>query len=182
MRMKIALVACLPALFAAAVSAVEMPAGYRMQHYRAATPTSVPGGVVVDADQVQTLQEAGALLVDVMGADQFATPGLEGEWLVHKRHDTIPGAVWLPNVGRGHLAPGIERFFRVNLHRLTAGNRHHALVFFCVPDCWMAWNATKRAAVMGYTHLYWYRAGTSDWRTAGHDLTAAEPVPLAKPD
>ena len=49
-------------------------------------------------------------------------------------------------------------------------------VFYCKADCWMWWNAAKRALAYGYDMVIWYPEGTEGWRAAGLPLEAAEPV------
>jgi PQQ-dependent catabolism-associated CXXCW motif protein len=45
------------------------------------------------------------------------------------------------------------------------------LVFFCVnSQCWLSYNASLRAAALGYTNVYWYRGGIESWRAAGLPL------------
>jgi PQQ-dependent catabolism-associated CXXCW motif protein len=90
----------------------------------------------------------------------------------------IPGSTWLPNVGKGKLTPRIDSYFRDNLRLLTGGDHDQPLVFYCVADCWMSWNAVQRAHSYGYRQLYWYRDGTDGWVAAGIEVVAAEPVPL----
>ena len=54
------------------------------------------------------------------------------------------------------------------------------LLFYCLKDCWMSWNAAKRAIALGYRHVYWFPEGTDGWTEAGGTLQAgapAEPVP-----
>jgi len=51
------------------------------------------------------------------------------------------------------------------------------VVFYCFADCWMGWNATKRAASWGFTRLYWYRDGIDGWEAAKLPVAEAEPVP-----
>ena len=50
------------------------------------------------------------------------------------------------------------------------------VVFYCLADCWMSWNATKRAARWGYTQLYWYRDGTDGWEAAALPTEEATPA------
>ena len=59
----------------------------------------------------------------------------------------------------------------------TKGRRDAPVVFYCLANCWMSWNAAKRAASWGYTRVYWYRDGTDGWEAAGLPLAAAAPVP-----
>jgi len=66
-------------------------------------------------------------------------------------------------------------YFRKNLERVTAGDRNRPLVFYCFVDCWMSWNAAKRALEFGYVRVIWYPDGTDGWTGP---LAASTPVPL----
>lgn len=154
------------------------PDGYRMDLYRAPTPDSVPGGARVDTAGLQWLL-AGPdrpVLIDVMAAAIARQPA--PVWLVPEPRMSLPGSTWLPNVGYGELAAETEAYFRHHLERLTGGDHARAIVFYCIADCWMSWNAVRRAASWGYTAIYWYPGGTDDWREAGLALAPACPVPL----
>ncbi len=71
----------------------------------------------------------------------------------------------------------MEDYFRSNLERVTGGDRNRALVFYCLKDCWMSWNAGKRALGLGYAHVAWYPDGTDGWKAAGLPLQETAPVP-----
>jgi PQQ-dependent catabolism-associated CXXCW motif protein len=90
---------------------------------------------------------------------------------------SIAGAHWLPNVGYGVLSPQFEDYFRTRLEQLTGGDRAKPVVFFCLKDCWMSWNAAKRARAWDYTTVVWFRDGTDGWQDAGRELVKVEPVP-----
>ena len=90
----------------------------------------------------------------------------------------LPGSTWLPNVGYGELSAEFELYFRDNLARLTENDPSRPLVFYCEADCWMSWNAAKRALAYGYDMVIWYPEGTEGWRAAGLPLEAAEPVTM----
>ena len=150
--------------------------GYRIDRQRSPTPEDVPGGRRISATQVRDRCEA--LRIDVFGARQSRYDELDGTWLVGEPRLSLPGAVWLPEVGRGTLSTEMERYFADNLERLTGGDRAHPVVFFCVADCWMSWNAVRRAAALGYTDLHWFREGTDGWLDEGLDLAPVDPVPM----
>ena len=57
-----------------------------------------------------------------------------------------------------------------------AEDRAKLLLFYCLRDCWMSWNAAKRAIALGYT-VAWYPDGTDGWQDAGLPLSAAVPAP-----
>jgi len=44
-------------------------------------------------------------------------------------------------------------------------------------DCWMSWNAGKRALSLGYVHVLWYPDGTDGWAAAGYPLEERNPEP-----
>lgn len=158
---------------------VPEPADYRLDDYRAPTPATVAGGTAVTTAELSALMASReVLLIDVL-PQQKRPEGLpEGTlWLPKPRHN-IPGSVWLPEVGRGALSPEVEAYFRDNLERLTAGDRDRPLAIYCLAQCWMSWNAAKRAIGYGYRQVYWYRDGTDGWTAAGLPTAVSEPVPM----
>ena|SRR5260221_13984569 len=84
-----------------------------------------------------------------------------------------------PMLAVANSSPELEAYFRTNLERGTNGRLDTPIVFYCRADCWMSWNATKRAASWGYTHVFWYRDGTDGWAAANLPLAPAEPVSLS---
>lgn len=171
-----------PLAASAAADAVPVPEGYRMTDYRAPTPEALPGAVTVDTAQARALVEGGieggkAVAINVLKLDRSTLPG--GPWIVAKPFQQIPGGVWLPNVGLGALTPELDGYFRANLDRLTKGSRDRGVLFYCLADCWMSWNAAKRAMEMGYRQVYWYRDGMDGWAEAGLPTEEAKPVPVA---
>lgn len=165
----------------------ELPAdavaasGYREGNYRAPTPASSADAWTVDTAEAQALLDSGeAVAVDVVGAVLRPAQGdLPADWLPRdgKPRFNIPDSEWLPNVGRGTLEPAMEAYFREQLLRITDGDPNRGLLFYCKADCWMSWNAVKRAASYGYTKLYWYPEGDTGWREAGLPLEESQPVP-----
>ena len=163
---------------ALAADPVPMPDGYRMTDYRSPTPAMLPGAVTVDTAQARALVEGGqAVAINVLKLDRSTLPG--GPWIVAKPFSQIPGSVWLPNVGLGALTPELEGYFRTNLESLTKGSRDRGVLFYCLADCWMSWNAAKRALEMGYSRVYWYRDGVDGWTEAGLPTEEAKPIPVA---
>ena len=130
-----------------------------MDDYRAPTPTTVASGVVLETDVAHELWRSGnAVWIDVLPAPR-RPPNLPAPtlWVPLPRYDI--GQPRLPDVGRGALSPELERYFRDHLEVATKSRRDTPVVFHCLADCWMRWNATKRAASWGFTRLYWYRDG-----------------------
>jgi PQQ-dependent catabolism-associated CXXCW motif protein len=158
---------------------VPEPAGYRMDDYRAPTPATVAGGTTLTTEELRRLLErAHVIVIDVLPLQQ-RPEGLPEDtlWMPQVRRN-IPGSIWLPEVGRGALNPAVEGYFRRHLERLTEGDRGRGLVFYCLADCWMSWNAAKRAISFGYTRVYWYPDGTDGWTAAGLPTEVSEPMPL----
>lgn len=158
---------------------VSEPGDYRMDDYRAPTPATIAGGTAVTTAELRQLMDAtDPILVDVLPLQKRPEGLPEGTlWLPKPRHN-IPGSVWLPEVGRGALNPMVEAYFRDNLDRLTQGDRARGVVLYCLAQCWMSWNAAKRAIELGYTSVFWYPDGTDGWTAAGRPTALSEPVPM----
>jgi PQQ-dependent catabolism-associated CXXCW motif protein len=160
-------------------TAFDSVTGFRIAHYRAAVPESVPGGTRVDLDMTDSLIKGGAVLLDVMPSEGAGADPATGQWRLSRPHQTIPGATWLPDVGHGKLAPAFEAYLKANLEILTKGDKAKAVIVFCQSDCWMAWNAVQRIAALGYSALYWFPEGTDGWVEWGdRKLVPVNPVPM----
>lgn len=160
-------------------SNVTEPADYRMDQYRAPTPTTLSGGTVLETAEVQALlQQRGTILIDVL-PQQKRPDNLPADTLwIPKTRFNIPGSVWLPDVGRGALNESVAAYFKNNLERLTGADRDRKIVIYCLAECWMSWNAAKRAIEYGYSSVYWYPGGTDDWTAAGLQTEESQPVPM----
>ncbi len=168
-------------LIKAAVESVPEPEGFRMADYRAAVPATLAGAAVVGTTEVQALVDAQeVVLIDVLPRPPKPAGLKEGTiWRPRPRHN-IPGSAWLANTGFGALAPDVEAAFEAHLASLSGGDRDRALLFYCLADCWMSWNAAKRAIGYGYRSVYWYPEGTDGWTTAGLTTEESEPVALTE--
>ena len=62
----------------------------------------------------------------------------------------------------------------------TGGDAGAPLLFYCVTDCWMSWNAAKRALSWGYTRIYWYRDGIEVWQQFDLPTELVDPIPLSR--
>ncbi|AOX08983.1 sulfurtransferase [Pseudomonas putida JB] len=149
--------------------------GYRTTHYRSPTPQQVEGGQVVDTATLQGLlgQTPRPVLIDV-----YRRQWLQGRFIEDEPHSNLPGSLWLANTGDGELNPAWQDYFVRNLQKATAGHPDQPLVFYCRSDCWLSWNAVKRAKALGYNNLYWYRDGLDAWQQANLPLQPAQPVPF----
>ncbi len=160
------------------VSAFDAASGYRIARYRTPVHETPPGGQRITIDDLDRLVASGALLLDVMPAEGGGPDPATGEWRVIRPRENIPGSVWLADVGRGALSLEMETYFREGLERLTGGNKSRPTIVYCQSDCWMAWNAVRRAASLGYGKIYWYPEGSDGWRDHDRKLVPARPVPL----
>lgn len=149
--------------------------GYRQSHYRSPTPAGVEGARTLDTAQVKALlsQEPRLVLIDT-----YRRQWLFGQFIDDQPHANLPGSHWLANTGDGVLEPLWQAYFEHHLKRLSQGRKDWPLLFYCRSDCWLGWNAARRAAALGYTRLYWYRDGIDAWQQAGGTLLPATPLPL----
>ena len=172
----------LPSLGQAGDAAPPPPDGYRMSHYRAPTPEQLPGAQRIDAITLAArLQQDTLWLIDVMPANRIDDADGVSRWLPAQPRRNLAGSVWLPNVGQGAPEAGVEAWFASELARLSAGNLDTPMVFYCLRDCWMSWNAGKRALALGYRQVLWFADGTDGWRDAGLALVDATPQPYRLP-
>lgn len=155
---------------------VPEPAGYRTENYRAPVPDTVKGGTVVTLDEAVVLwKEKGAVFLDVLPHDPKPQNLPAGTIWKEKLREDIPGSIWLANVGYGVLNQEMNNYFKAALETLTRGDKERKILFYCQQDCWMSWNAARRAADWGYRSVLWYPAGTDGWRTAGLPLEKQTP-------
>jgi PQQ-dependent catabolism-associated CXXCW motif protein len=172
------------ALLALAVAgparAVVAPEGYRMGDYRAPVPETVPGGRTIDTEEARALhRRTDVVWIDVLPAPRRPEGLPPGSLWRPSPHRGVPGSLWLPEVGRGDLGPALEAWFRSALARATGGDHDRPVVFYCLPDCWMSWNAAKRAASWGHRAVLWYPDGVEGWEAAGLPTEVLHPAPGA---
>jgi PQQ-dependent catabolism-associated CXXCW motif protein len=140
----------------------------RQAPYSAPTPLEAPGARTATTETLKQLLATfpSALLLDVAAGEA---------------HVSLKGARWLPNAGRGvHYVDLVQADTADRLRILTGGDKTLPLIFFCVnARCWLSYNASLRAAALGYSQVYWYRGGIEAWREAGFPL---EPIGNPAPD
>ncbi|MBX2868061.1 MAG: hypothetical protein KTR18_05275 [Acidiferrobacterales bacterium] len=183
---------CLAVLSLAIVQIVsfaqEIPDGYRGKPYKAPTPWSAPGATTLSfPENVQDLiAQTDVVLINVSpitlspeGADGVRT------WIPQRGKEmyNIPGSIWLPNVGYQTLDTPMMDYFQRNMSRWTGGDLDRPVLFYCTADCWMSWNAVKRAGEeLGYTDVYWYPHGIDGWKEVNLALELATPIPFVDVD
>jgi PQQ-dependent catabolism-associated CXXCW motif protein len=157
---------------------VAEPESYRTDNYRSSVPATLSGARVLSTQEAEAIWRAkSGAFVDVLPRPpkpKSLPPGTV--WRDTPRHD-IPGSIWLPDTGYGLLAAATEDYFKRGLTRASGGDHSRLLVFYCLADCWMSWNAAKRALSYGYTDVAWYPEGTDGWAFAGLPLVEIQPEP-----
>lgn len=154
------------------------PSGFRQDDYKARVPATLSGASVISTQRAFDLwQSKQAVFVDALArAPKPAGLPQGAVWRDQPRFD-IPGSTWLPDTGYGELAPATLAYFEVGLERATGKDKAKPLVFYCRSNCWMSWNAAKRALTLGYANVSWYPEGTDGWGSAGHPLDERQPEP-----
>ncbi len=171
---------CALAAGSASAQAPPEPDGYRLDAYQAPVPATVLGTPALTTAGAKTLwTERRATFIDVVPHVPKPAGLPAGTIWNEAPHRSIPGAVWLPDVGRGALSPQTERYLKQGLAAITQGNQHQPLVIFCKRDCWMSWNAAKRIRGYGYDDVSWYADGVEGWSEAELPLAEVQPRPDA---
>ena len=148
--------------------------GYRLLRYRSPTPQHSDYAKTLSTESLLALLDSKLpiALLDVQPLP-WNRVFIQKEPRLH-----IPGSVWIPNVGRGELEQEWESYFRVHLQKVTKGDKHYPIVIYCRADCWMSWNALKRANAWGYSNLFWYRNGSDGWLENELETVVAKPEPF----
>lgn len=163
---------------AVACAEVAEPDGYRAGDYRSPTPATLRGARVLTTDEAAEVWKDGkAVFVDVMPHPPRPPNLPPGTIWREKPRQNIPSSIWLPDTGYGALAPVMENYLRTNLDRVTGTDRATLLVFYCLRNCWMSWNAARRALTMGYPNVAWFPEGTDGWEDALLPLVESKPEP-----
>jgi PQQ-dependent catabolism-associated CXXCW motif protein len=116
--------------------AVDPQTGLRTDRYRAPVPADVPGGITLNTNAASVFHANNdAIFIDVYPPKGLGPDPLDGSWMTTETLDSLPGSVWLPEVGRGTLNAKAEDYFKRNLARLTDNNLDSAVVFYCTADC-----------------------------------------------
>jgi PQQ-dependent catabolism-associated CXXCW motif protein len=157
---------------------VPEPQGYRTGDYRAPVPDRLSGARVLSTRDVEAIWRAKTgIFIDVLPRPPKPANLPAGTvWRDKPRFD-IPGSIWLPDTGYGALAEGTDNYLRQGLLRATGGNLGALIVVYCQADCWMSWNAAKRALSYGYVNIAWYPDGTDGWERANLPAVEVQPEP-----
>jgi PQQ-dependent catabolism-associated CXXCW motif protein len=154
------------------------PDDYRLEDYRAPTPATLRGAAAIGTQEAEKIWRSRiGSFIDVLPRPPRPRNLPEGTLWRDKPRSNIPDSIWLPDTGYGELAPNMADYFAKGLEKATGGDRARLIVLYCLADCWMSWNAAKRALSLGYPNVAWYREGTDGWLAAGLPLKDATPEP-----
>lgn len=175
--MKLRFILCMSLIASVAFAQnVPEPKSFRGEPYRSAVPATLKDATVVDNPKAFALWEKrNAVFIDVL-PHSFRPKDLPKDTLwIDKKRLSIPRAIWLPNVGYEQLPAETQTYFEHGLFAASKGEKDAEIVFFCLDQCWMSWNAAKRAIGMGYTKVFWYPFGTDGWSEMKKTLTPVLP-------
>jgi PQQ-dependent catabolism-associated CXXCW motif protein len=154
------------------------PEGYRNENYRAPVPATLAGAQVLTTEQAEAIwRSKAAAFIDVLPRPPKPPNLPAGTVWRDKPRLNIPGSIWLPDTGYGTLAAATDNYLRNGLTRASGGDQTKLLVIYCQADCWMSWNAAKRALAYGYSNVAWYPEGTDGWQFADLPLEDSHPEP-----
>jgi PQQ-dependent catabolism-associated CXXCW motif protein len=166
------------AVSSACAAEIPEPDDYRNEDYRAPTPTTLRGVAAIGTEEAEKIwREHAASFIDVLPRPPRPRNLPEGTLWRDKPRPNIPGSIWLPDTGYGEIAPGMADYFARGLAKASHGDHARLIVLYCLADCWMSWNAAKRARALGYSNVAWYREGTDGWSAAGLPLEDSTPEP-----
>ena len=152
--------------------------GYRKDQYRAPTPDTAPGATTVTTEELKARMDNGDRLglIDVLPTPPRPVDLPANTLWAPARHGNIAGSLWLPDAGQPVLSPALESYFKQGLNKAIDNDKSVPVVIYCRENCWMSWNAAKRASLWGYKVL-WYQGGIEQWTGAGYPLVDASPEP-----
>ena len=154
------------------------PEGYRTENYRSPVPATLSGARVLTTEEALAIwRSMSGVFIDVLPRPPKPANLPAGTIWRDRPRLNIPGSIWLPDTGYGALAPATEEYLRDGLGRASEGDRTKLLIFYCQADCWMSWNAAKRALTYGYANIAWYPEGTDGWQNAGLPVADSHPEP-----
>ena len=157
---------------------VAEPADYQMDNYRSAVPATLEGARVLTTAEAEAIWRAkSGVFIDVLPRAPKPKNLPAGTVWRDKPRFNIPGSIWLPDTGYGRLSPATEDYLKRGLARASDGDKSRLIVIYCLTDCWMSWNAAKRALFYGYSNVAWYPQGTDGWDHELLPLVEAQPEP-----
>jgi PQQ-dependent catabolism-associated CXXCW motif protein len=142
--------------------------GYRTARYRAPVDRPPnPATQIAVSDALRLHPGVDAMFIDVLPAEGAVRDSATGKWTLAAQHETIPGAAWHPETGRGDPDPVLWSGLRQAVLAERAKHPAMPVVVFCRSDCWMSWNAARRLAGEGLGNVRWLAEGIEAGTTPG---------------
>jgi rhodanese-related sulfurtransferase len=124
----------------------------------AETPGTLAGAVVVGADKVKSMAEAGVPVFDTRVANEYAEAHIKGAKNVPYKEKSAKST---------DFDPSQDSF---DLKKLPQ-DKGAPLVFYCnAGECWKSYKASAAAVKAGYTKVHWFRGGMPEWKAKGYPV------------
>ena len=116
-----------------------------------------------------------AILIDVWKKDKKPENLDPKKWFPPQRY-SLPGSIWIPNVGLEALTIEQRDYFEKSMKIITKGNKNSEIICFCRSGYYSK-IAAERLIKMGYTNISLY-PGTDVWEDSGRKLYISKPFKL----
>lgn len=124
----------------------------------AETPAALQGAVVVGADRVKAMSEAGVPVIDTRVANEYAEAHIKGAINVPYKEKSAKSA---------DFDASQDSF---DLKKLPQ-DKGAPLVFYCnAGECWKSYKASAAAVRAGYSRVHWFRGGMPEWKAKGYPV------------
>ena len=155
------------------------PEGYRTDNYRAPVPATLEGARVLTTAEAEAIWRAksGAFIDVLPRAAEAEEPSRRHGVARYAAAKTFPAASGCRTPATARLPPAMDDYFQRGLAHASHGDKAALLVIYCLADCWMSWNAAKRALAYGYSNVAWYPEGTDGWEHAKLPTEESQPEP-----
>lgn len=154
-------------------------AGYRTSRFRTPVDRRPNPAHTIDLDAALRLVPGrNAVFVDVLPVDGGWRDPATGVWRLGNPHESVPGALWHPETGRGVVDKALWQGLLDAVARERADMPDAPVVVFCRADCWMGWNAARRLARAGVGKVFWLAEGIDGWHARGRRLVPADPATI----
>ena len=150
-------------------------------------PSTIISASQLNLDLKSRIQRRLPLPMTVPGVDTLTTVQLEAFLRAHPAtvlldaldstaHLTLPGAVWLPELGAVTIGQKERSEIEAALQKANGGDPSRAIVVFERSPTygWYGYHGVLRLLGMGYRNIYWYRGGLDAWHDALFPLAQAQ--------
>ena len=128
---------------------------------------------ILDIEEIREIVKSrNAILIDVWKKDEKPDKIENKKWFPPKRY-SIPGSIWLPNIGRETLTPEQRKYLNSQLKKITKNNKDQKIIFFCRRGYYSK-IAAERAVKLGYSNVFLF-PGTDLWEDGGQNLVIVKP-------